>query len=96
MIVLFPGCATNQKRRTFTNSLTLKKNWTCGKVPFQNHSVWRSWPSAMVGRAWNRFAVAISSALRFYKWKKELSVEQGEAKRKVAELERENTRLKKM
>lgn len=36
------------------------------------------------------------SPATFYKWKKELSVEQDEAKRKVSELERENARLKKM
>jgi putative transposase len=36
------------------------------------------------------------SPATFYKWKKEMAVEQDEAKRKVAELERENNRLKKM
>lgn len=36
------------------------------------------------------------SPATFYKWKKELAVEQDESKRKVAELERENNRLKKM
>ena len=36
------------------------------------------------------------SPATFYKWKKELSMEQDEAKRKVTELERENARLKKM
>lgn len=36
------------------------------------------------------------SVATFYKWKKELSIEQDESKRKVVALERENGRLKKM
>lgn len=36
------------------------------------------------------------SAARFYKWKKDLAIEQDEDKRRVKELEEENARLKKM
>lgn len=36
------------------------------------------------------------SPATFYKWKKELAINQDEGKRRVVELERENARLKKM
>lgn len=36
------------------------------------------------------------SPATFYKWKKELSIEQDEAKRRLKQLEQENARLKKM
>lgn len=36
------------------------------------------------------------SAATFYKWKKDLAIEQDEDKRRLKQLEEENTRLKKM